>query len=238
MKYSYPELKQVIKNIKTFSKTYRKGSYFREGQLIRHVYLAYQWIRSQNLTKAENPKLTKQSVRPELLISIFKEWGYDINLTTQQFYKSIETQGFKIKRIKKEEYENYSNFSGKSFMKAHHSLLINPNISQENLTMPAFWNMIKLQFNYAQWPAQVRYYEDGCFIEFKHMKEYKLKNQKLPILSFKFDESFCQSKDIEFYLSIENKYEIKGTIISDGQKSYMGNSMISELIKEIAKNEK
>ena len=39
-----------------------------------------------------HPKLTKQSVRPELLISIFKEWGYDINLTTQQFYKSIETQ--------------------------------------------------------------------------------------------------------------------------------------------------
>lgn len=230
MKYTHKELKQVIKNISSFAKHYNIKCNERDSQLIRHVYLAYQWIRSQDLMKTENPKFTKQAIRPELIFLIFNEWGYQMNIAKDHFYKIIEAQGFKVKRIRKERYENYSYFTGKSFLKAHYALLLNPSLSQKHLLMNKFWQMIQSLFTLSQYPANIKYLEKDYFIEFKNIKD--------SVLSLKFNHDYNDSKDIEFNFSIKNKYEVSGKINPKCAMSYSGNALVYEMIKEIAQNEK
>ena len=61
-----------MKNIKM--KTIMKNMSLISGDTLfkRHVYLAYQWIKNKDLTKAENPEYTRKSIRLHLLHFIIK----------------------------------------------------------------------------------------------------------------------------------------------------------------------
>jgi hypothetical protein len=93
-------MKQVIKNITVL----KKEMLSEDPKFKRHLYLAYQWIKRKDLTKAENPEKTRQCIRVNLLIELINFFSKE-KVNSREIYDHLTKNNFKIKTLSLDHYE-------------------------------------------------------------------------------------------------------------------------------------
>lgn len=101
-------------------------------ELKRHVYLAYQWIKRKDLTKAENPARTIQCIRINLLLELINFLKPNF-VTYQELESHLKESGFKYKTIHLEhEYTILQKYTNKTIFNNRIYFVLSPDYKELN----------------------------------------------------------------------------------------------------------
>lgn len=208
-KSRYTNLKMVMRNLSQMSQF--KAQPFYDKQFIRHVYLAHSFIKFGTLLKAENPKLTRQSVRVKLLLEILKELKYDDNISYVDLKNKLENDGFKLieKHNAFSPYEKYDSRTISSFFLPQFKVFLNPLENSTAISLfkvPRFWITLKMLYNFSYPITQVETTQTSVLFKFVSPKGASLV-LKHPL---NFPELFWDTYLCSYTLIVPNKFSSYG----------------------------
>lgn len=235
-KEKFKRLKNVMKNLALMNDF--KGNEFYDRQFIRHVYLAYQWVKSGSLLKAEDPQTSTQNVRISLLIEILKELQFENLLSYDDFKKKVIAEGFGVEKRdsrSNSKYVQHNNRTPFPFLSPVWKTFLNP---QPELipyfSQRRFWILIRF-FNSFSCPlTSIKKTETSLFFNFTSSKGASL-SIKLPA---NFYEKFWTDYVCSYSLIIPNEISNQGDFKLKPDSWIWIPDIIINLSHEIASHEK